>query len=76
MFPIEVGTWNASIAPWREKYGKELRGVGGLDKKVFAKDRAAVDAEIERLKPLVALGGYIPCPDHRISPDAEWDNVR
>jgi len=35
-----------------------------------------VDAEIERLKPLVDLGGYIPCPDHRIPPDALWDNVR
>ena len=38
--------------------------------------RAAVDEEIERLKPLIELGGYIPCPDHRIAPDAEWDNVR
>ena len=38
--------------------------------------RAAIDAEIERLKPLVALGGYIPCPDHRIAPDAKWDLVR
>lgn len=76
MFPIEVGTWNASIEPWRAKHGRELRGVGGMDKRVFARDRAAVDAEIERLKPLVALGGYIPCPDHRIAPDAEWDNVR
>ncbi|MEN8254307.1 MAG: uroporphyrinogen decarboxylase family protein [Verrucomicrobiota bacterium] len=76
MFPIEVGTWNASIAPWREQYGKELRGVGGMRKYVFAQDRVAVDAEVERLKPLVGLGGYIPCPDHRIAPDAEWDNVR
>ena len=76
MFPIEVGTWNASIAPWRAQYGRELRGVGGMNKVVFARDRAAVDAEIERLKPLVALGGYLPCPDHRIAPDAEWDNVR
>ncbi|MHB9035668.1 MAG: uroporphyrinogen decarboxylase family protein [Armatimonadota bacterium] len=76
MFPIEVGTWNASIAPWREKYGRELRGVGGMDKKVFAYDYAAIDAEIERLKPLVALGGYIPCPDHRIAPDATWENVQ
>lgn len=75
MFPIEVGTWNASIAPWREKYGKRLRGVGGMDKRVFSKDKAAVDAEIERLKPLVALGGYIPCPDHRIPPDAKFENV-
>ncbi len=76
MFPMEVGTWNASIAPWREKYGKEVRGVGGMNKVVFSRDRKAVDEEIERLKPLVELGGYIPCPDHRIAPDAEWDNVR
>jgi uroporphyrinogen decarboxylase len=76
MFPIEVGTWNASIAPWRKKYGKELRGVGGMNKNVFALDYASVDAEIERLKPLIDIGGYIPCPDHRIAPDAKWDNVR
>jgi uroporphyrinogen decarboxylase len=76
MFPIEVGTWNASLAPWREKYGKELRGVGGMDKKVFAFDRAAIDAEVERLKPLVDLGGYIPCMDHRIPPDAKWELVQ
>lgn len=76
MFPIEVGTWSASIAPWREQYGKELRGVGGMNKVLFARDRGAIDNEIERLKPLVELGGYIPCPDHRLAPDAEWDNVR
>jgi uroporphyrinogen decarboxylase len=75
MFPIEVGTWNASIAPWRETYGRELRGVGGMNKTVFARDRAAIDDEVERLKPLVDLGGFIPCPDHRIAPDAKWDNV-
>lgn len=76
MFPIEVGTWQASIAPWRGKYGKELRGVGGMNKNVFSGDYSAIDAEIERLRPLVELGGYIPCPDHRIAPDAKWDNVR
>lgn len=76
MFPIEVGTWDASIAPWRAKYGRGLRGVGGMNKCVFAQDAAAVDREIERLKPLVALGGFLPCPDHRIAPDANWDTVR
>lgn len=76
MFPIEVGTWHASIKPWREKYGRDLLGVGGMDKRVFARDFAAIDAEVERLKPLVDLGGYLPCPDHRIAPDAKWDNVR
>lgn len=76
MFPIEVGVWNGNIAPWREKYGKQIRGVGGMNKVVFAHDYAAIDKEIERLKPLIELGGYIPCPDHRIAPDAKWENVQ
>lgn len=76
MFPIEVGTWNASIKPWRDKYGKQLRGVGGMNKNVFAEDYAAVDAEIERLKSLIDLGGFVPCPDHRIPPTAVWENVQ
>lgn len=76
MFPIEVGVWQAELAPWREKYGRELRGIGGMDKRVFAADYAAIDREIERLKPQIALGGYLPCPDHRIAPDAKWENVQ
>lgn len=76
MFPIEVGTWRASFDNWRRIYGRDLRGVGGMDKRVFAKDYAAIDEEIERLKPIVDMGGYIPCPDHRIPPDAKWENVQ
>ena len=76
MFPIEVGTWGSNIRPWRDEYGRGLLGVGGMNKKVFAYDRAAIKAEVERLKPLVDLGGYIPCPDHRLPPDAKWENVQ
>ncbi len=76
MFPIEYGTWEASLTPWRQKYGKRLRGVGGMNKNVFAKDKRAVDDEIERLKPIMQLGGYIPCPDHRIPPDADFALVQ
>lgn len=76
MFPIEVGTWKASIQPWRKEFGPTIRGVGGMNKVVFAYDKATIDAEIERLKLLVEPGGYIPCPDHRIPPDAKWENVR
>ncbi|MHB1459366.1 MAG: uroporphyrinogen decarboxylase/cobalamine-independent methonine synthase family protein [Armatimonadota bacterium] len=76
MFPIEVGTWNGSVGPWREEYGRQIRGVGGMNKTVFTFDYSAIDAEIERLKPLVELGGYLPCPDHRIAPDAKWENVQ
>jgi len=76
MFPIEVGTWNASIEPWRQQYGKRLLGVGGMNKTVFSRDYTAIDAEVERIKPLIELGGYIPCPDHRIAPDAKWENLQ
>ena len=33
-------------------------------------------AEVERLRGLIGLGGYIPCPDHRIAPDAKFENVQ
>jgi uroporphyrinogen decarboxylase len=76
MFPIEVGTWGASLDPWREEYGRELRGVGGVNKHIFGMDHEAIDAEIERIRPLVDLGGYIPCPDHRLPIEACWENVQ
>jgi len=76
MFPIEVGTWEASLEPWRKKYGRAVRGVGGMNKRVFSYDYAAVDAEVERLRRVVDLGGFIPCPDHRIAPDAKWENIQ
>jgi len=47
-----------------------------LDKTVLRKDRAAVDAEIERLKPLAALGGFLPCPDHRLMPGTKFELVQ
>jgi len=76
MFPIEVGTWGGSLSNFRQKLGKKVKGVGGMDKKVFALDYKAVDKEIERLRPIIEMGGYIPCPDHRIAPDAKFDNVK
>ena len=76
MFPIEVGTWEASFAPWHKEFGQKIKGVGGMNKSVFSLDFAAIDKEIERLVPLIQMGGYIPCPDHRIAPDAKWENVR
>ena len=73
MFPVEYGAWEYDFATLRKKFGKELRGLGNVNKRVLGMSREAIDKEIERLKRLVDLGGFIPCPDHRISPDAEWD---
>lgn len=76
MFPIEVGVWGDQFAPARERFGKRILGVGGMDKTAFRKDKAAVDVEIERMKKLVSLGGFIPCPDHRIMPGSDFALVQ
>ncbi len=47
-----------------------------MNKHIFGCDYAAIDTEIERLRPLVDLGGYIPCPDHRLPIDTRWENVQ
>ena len=76
MFPIEIGTWGDQFEAARNKYGEKILGVGGMDKTALRKDKAAVDAEIERLKRLVAMGGFIPCPDHRIMPGSKFELVQ
>ena len=76
MFPIEIGVWGDQFEPARQKYGKQLLGVGGMDKTAFRRDKAAVDAEIERIKRLASMGGFIPCPDHRIMPGSKFELVQ
>ena len=76
LFPIEVGVWGDQFEPARKRFGHEQRGVGGMDKTAFRKDKAAVDAEIERMKRLAALGGFIPCPDHRLMPGSKFELVQ
>ncbi len=76
MFPIEVGVWGDQFAPARERYGTRVLGVGGMDKTALRCDRAAVDAEIERMRRLASLGGFIPCPDHRLMPGTKFELVQ
>lgn len=76
MFPIEIGTWGDQFEAARKKFGNEMRGVGGMDKTAFRKDKAAVDAELERMQKMVKLGGFIPCPDHRLMPGSKFELVK
>lgn len=76
MFPIEIGVWGDQFEPARKRFGKDVLGVGGMDKTAFRKDKAAVDAELERMKRLAALGGFIPCPDHRLMPGSKFELVQ
>ena len=76
LFPIEIGTWGDQFEPARQKYGEKILGVGGMDKTAFRKDKAAVDAEIDRMKRMASMGGFIPCPDHRIMPGSKFELVQ
>ncbi len=76
MFPIEIGVWGDQFEPARQKYGKGMLGVGGMDKTALRKDKAAVDKEIERMKRLASMGGFIPCPDHRLMPGTKFELVQ
>lgn len=77
MFPLEVGPFGGDALKLRKKYGKNLRLMGNFDKLALEKSRHAVEAEIERLMPLMKDGGYIMMPDHHITPgvalkDYQW----
>ncbi len=76
MFPIEVGVWGDQFEAARGRFGQKVLGVGGMDKTVLRRDRAAVDAELARLQRLAALGGFIPCPDHRLMPGTKFELVQ
>ena len=73
VFPMEQAAGN-DIHAYRRKYGKELLMTGGIDKRVLARDKAAIDRELEIKVPLAAQGGYIPMLDHSIPPDVPYEN--
>lgn len=74
ILPYEVQAGNDVV----ELLGEypELVALGHIDKRAMTKDKAAMEAEIERLRPIVATGRFIPHFDHLIPPDVPWDNYQ
>ncbi|MCE5258676.1 MAG: hypothetical protein LLG44_06370 [Chloroflexi bacterium] len=60
----------------RRQFGKSLRLWGGVDKRVIAQGRQAINAHLLALAPLIDEGGYIPTVDHTVPPDISWDSFR
>jgi uroporphyrinogen decarboxylase len=73
-YPYEVAAGN-DIPYLLSKY-PGFCALGGMDKRAMAKDKAAIDAEMERIKPIIATGRYIPYPDHLIPADVSWENYQ
>ena len=76
MFPIEVGVWGDQFEKARNKFGNKVLGVGGMNKIALREDKSAVDKEIKRMERLASLGGFIPCPDHRLMPGTKFELVQ
>jgi uroporphyrinogen decarboxylase len=48
---------------------------GGIDKRVLARDKAAIDREVQAKVPfLIEQGGWIPGIDHAVPPDVPLEN--
>jgi uroporphyrinogen decarboxylase len=60
----------------RKQFGPSLRMWGGVDKRVLPLGKAAINAHLRELIPLIEEGGYIPTIDHTVPPDVSWDNFR
>lgn len=73
LFPFEVQC-GMDVNRVRKEFGRDLRIWGGIDKRALAIGPEAIDAELERVKPLVADGGFIPHLDHGVPPDVSFAN--
>jgi hypothetical protein len=73
MFPLEI-RGGSDPYPMREKYGRDLLLLGGVDKTALIAGKESIRAEVKRLEKLVAEGGYIPHVDHRCPPDVTYEN--
>ncbi len=57
--PCEVAAGMDPVA-LRSQFGRALRMIGGFDKRLVAKGKAAIDAEFARLRPVIEEGGTCP----------------
>jgi uroporphyrinogen decarboxylase len=73
MFPLEVA---AGVDPfaWRREFGMELRMRGGIGKEPLVRGGRAIDRELDRIKPLLEQGGFVPHLDHLVPPDIPYRN--
>jgi hypothetical protein len=69
--PQEVAAGN-DLPAYRETFGTRMAYRGGVDKRAMAKGGAVIRREIDRLRPAIEAGGFIPGCDHGIPSDVSW----
>jgi hypothetical protein len=71
--PIEVAAGN-DINKFRKEFGRKIGYTGGVDKRAMAAGGRILQAELDRIAPVVEDGGYIPSCDHGVPSDISWKN--
>ncbi len=71
LYPLEKAS-GLNAVKLREKYGRRLLLIGNIDKRLLTAGLKYIDKELERLKPLIEEGGYIPSVDHAVPADVPF----
>lgn len=71
--PMEVAAGMDPVQ-LRKEYGHDLLMYGGFDKRILAHSERAIKEELDRLKPVIEEGGYLPACDHAVPPDVPFKN--
>jgi len=68
IYPLEVQSGN-NPRKFRNKYGKNILLMGGIDRNVLLKNKELIESEVNDKRDLISFGGYIPFLDYRVSPE-------
>lgn len=71
--PLEAAAGN-DLPAYRRTFGTAMAYRGGIDKRAMAQGGQAIRDEIDRLRPAIEAGGYIPSCDHGVPADVSWPN--
>jgi uroporphyrinogen-III decarboxylase len=73
MSPFEVAS-GCDVVEIGEQY-PDLALMGGLDKRILAKSKEAIDEMVDRIFPAMqARGGYVPTCDHGVPEEVPYEN--
>lgn len=73
MNPFEVAS-GCDVVEIRKQY-PDLLMRGGIDKRILAQSKAAIDKEIDRIMPFMcSQGGFIPTCDHGVPEEVSFEN--
>ena len=62
------------VVQLRKDFGRVALLMGGFDKRILAAGKQQINRELERIRPVIQDGGYIPGVDHSIPHDVPWEN--